>query len=314
MTQGPTKGIPIDTDSTLAANSDQIVASQKATKAYVSAVVASASGGVTSGGAFLDLTEQNSAPATPSTSHARLYAITGGQFEIKNATGARYPIALHPSWTAHRYIQDGAGAPTFIGGFFNGAGVSAGTISRITGPDGAASQYAQTTANTNVNLVVGPGYPLALRALLIAKFGIFRGGAGYANLRAFAGFIDTATAGITNDNPGTQCVGIQFSASRGDTYWQYVTHNGTSWATPVASTVAPSEDVRYLVLDVVAGGTALTAYILDHNFVILDSHGFASGLPATSTSLYLAAGARQTSVNTLQLRVFDQTMYYRGSE
>ena len=35
MTQGPTRGIPLDTDGTLAANSDQLVATQKAVKTYV---------------------------------------------------------------------------------------------------------------------------------------------------------------------------------------------------------------------------------------------------------------------------------------
>ena len=37
MTQGPTRGIPLDTDGTLAANSDQLVATQKATKTYADA-------------------------------------------------------------------------------------------------------------------------------------------------------------------------------------------------------------------------------------------------------------------------------------
>jgi hypothetical protein len=35
MAQGSTKGVPIDVDVNLAANSDEMVASQKATKAYV---------------------------------------------------------------------------------------------------------------------------------------------------------------------------------------------------------------------------------------------------------------------------------------
>lgn len=35
MAQGFTKGVPIDTDSTLSADSDLLVPSQKATKAYV---------------------------------------------------------------------------------------------------------------------------------------------------------------------------------------------------------------------------------------------------------------------------------------
>ena len=35
MAHGPTRGIPIDTDGTLAGNSDQLVASQKAVKTYV---------------------------------------------------------------------------------------------------------------------------------------------------------------------------------------------------------------------------------------------------------------------------------------
>ena len=35
MSQGFTKGVPIDTDSNLTANSDLLVASQKATKTYI---------------------------------------------------------------------------------------------------------------------------------------------------------------------------------------------------------------------------------------------------------------------------------------
>jgi len=41
MTQGPTRGIPLDTDGTLAANSDQLVATQKATKTYADTKLAS---------------------------------------------------------------------------------------------------------------------------------------------------------------------------------------------------------------------------------------------------------------------------------
>lgn len=40
MTQGFTKGVPIDTDPTLAANSDQLVCSQKAIKTYVDVTIA----------------------------------------------------------------------------------------------------------------------------------------------------------------------------------------------------------------------------------------------------------------------------------
>lgn len=40
MTQGYTKAVPIDTDATLAANSDSLVASQKATKTYVDTYIA----------------------------------------------------------------------------------------------------------------------------------------------------------------------------------------------------------------------------------------------------------------------------------
>ena len=40
MTQGSTKGVPIDTDPTLAANSDQLVCSQKAIKTYVDVTIA----------------------------------------------------------------------------------------------------------------------------------------------------------------------------------------------------------------------------------------------------------------------------------
>src|SRR5574343_497946 len=43
MAQGTTKGIPIDTDATLTANSDGLVASQKAVKSYVDNSVASGS-------------------------------------------------------------------------------------------------------------------------------------------------------------------------------------------------------------------------------------------------------------------------------
>jgi len=41
MTQGTTKGVPIDTDGTLAANQDTLVASQKATKTYADTKIAS---------------------------------------------------------------------------------------------------------------------------------------------------------------------------------------------------------------------------------------------------------------------------------
>lgn len=50
MSQGFTKGVPVDTDVNLAANSDLLIPSQKAVKTYVDTHVAAGSGTVTSVG------------------------------------------------------------------------------------------------------------------------------------------------------------------------------------------------------------------------------------------------------------------------
>jgi hypothetical protein len=55
MAQGFTKGVPIDTDPTLSSDSDLLVASQKATKAYVDTELLSSINLTTTG---------NSGPAT----------------------------------------------------------------------------------------------------------------------------------------------------------------------------------------------------------------------------------------------------------
>jgi hypothetical protein len=58
MSQGPTKGVPIDTDSTLAANSDTVVCSQKAIRTYISSLPSTGSNKVTAtcsfGASFTD--------------------------------------------------------------------------------------------------------------------------------------------------------------------------------------------------------------------------------------------------------------------
>ena len=46
MSQGFTKGVPIDTDATLSANSNLLVPSQYAVRTYVTAQIAAGGGGV----------------------------------------------------------------------------------------------------------------------------------------------------------------------------------------------------------------------------------------------------------------------------
>ena len=62
MSQGTTKGVPIDTDPTLALDSDQVVCSQAAIKTYVDAKVVSAGLPVTATNNLVLLSQNTAAP------------------------------------------------------------------------------------------------------------------------------------------------------------------------------------------------------------------------------------------------------------
>jgi hypothetical protein len=110
MSQGTTKGIPIDTDATLAANSDQLVASQKATKTYADTKL-SASGGTltndltvtgvtisdTDGTGTITMASQSSTPSSPTDTKAKIW--------MRNAGGREQPMLLSSQGTSR--VLDG---------------------------------------------------------------------------------------------------------------------------------------------------------------------------------------------------------------
>lgn len=122
MTQGTTKGVPIDTDSTLSLNSDQVVASQKATKTYVDGKVASAGAGGSNNeiqyndtGNLAGVTGANSATiVTSSVGVPEMTAsMTSGQLVV-GSTGATPTTATLTAGSGIN-ITNGAGTITIDG-------------------------------------------------------------------------------------------------------------------------------------------------------------------------------------------------------
>jgi len=103
MAQGSAYGIPIDTDGTLAANSDQLVATQKATKTYVDTQVSAnaftdekaqdAVGGILVDSTTIDLTYSDGTPSITAAAIVQM-SITSDASGLKLSGDATSPGAL----------------------------------------------------------------------------------------------------------------------------------------------------------------------------------------------------------------------------
>jgi len=138
---------------------------------------------------------------------------------------------------------------------------------------------------------------------------LFKAGLGQTtNERAFMGLVGSVApdgAPVSSDTPAAQYVGIQYSTSRGDVNWQFVTHDGTTQGI-VNSGVAASNATLHLRMTFAPVGTNILLEILDADFVLLASHTFTANQPSPTTELVVFSGLR----NLAALAVKSMRQYF----
>lgn len=140
MAQGTTKGVPIDTDGTMAANSDQIVPSQKAVVTYVAAQVGGGtvtSVGITDPAAGIT---SSGGPITTSGSITLALANDLASLEALSGTDNIYYRSGADTWTS---VTIGSGL-SFSGGTLATTGGS-GTVTDVSCTDGSITVATGTT-------------------------------------------------------------------------------------------------------------------------------------------------------------------------
>lgn len=146
MAQGTTKGVPIDTDATLGSNSDQLVASQKATKTYVDVTISGAALPVTATANQYLLSQSLSAPVW---STATLPATATGTGTILRADGTNW-VATTSTFTIGGNFEM-SGAYAFTGTLSNTTTVTfptTGTLATLAGSEALTNKTIALGSNT----------------------------------------------------------------------------------------------------------------------------------------------------------------------
>lgn len=146
MTQGYTKGVPIDTDPAMGLNSNQVVPSQAAVVTYVTASVLNAALPVTSTANQILLSRNSASPVWSTTTYPSTNAVS----TLLYASSANVMAAL-PTANSATLVTGSTGVPTMSGTMTNGqtilgstgatpvVGTIAGTANQITATVGAGS-------------------------------------------------------------------------------------------------------------------------------------------------------------------------------
>ena len=223
MTQSSTKGVPIDTDPTLAANSNQLVCSQAAIKTYVGVTISGAALPVTATANQILLSQSLTAPVWSTTTLPATNVL--GDILYSSAANVLSNLAGNIT-TAKQYLSQTG----------NGSISAAPVWATITGSDITGAALTNVD-DTNVTLTLG-GTPTTalLRAASLTlgwtgQLSVARGGTGVASLTAYS-----VVCG------GTTSTGAVQSVSGVGTSGQVLTSNGAAalptWQTSATNWVA----------------------------------------------------------------------------
>jgi hypothetical protein len=164
MTQGPTKGIPIDTDGTLAANSDVLVASQKAVKTYADTKQSALSFPLSPGSGGTGVNNGTNLLTIPATGTAALGTGTNTRVALWSGTNTLSSDAAF-TFASNVMSVNVSSAAAIVGATLANPNATAGSSARLSiSADSAAAIFqafsAATGGGARVNLTVSGGYIL----------------------------------------------------------------------------------------------------------------------------------------------------------
>jgi hypothetical protein len=183
-------------------------------------------------------------PTPPPASTLSLYAKNVSGRSLLKAIGALgVDYAYQPSFFQNAIFMISTGAGTAYN-IFGSTLTSVGTVSHVVSE--ALGYMANQTTGTGSNATAGTGsattpYYVGSRVGSNGFFFQSRNAftvATTTGTRVFIGFTDgTTAASVSADNPAGSNIGWQYSTSRGDTGWKFMTDNGTTQT--VSSTIMP---------------------------------------------------------------------------
>lgn len=256
MTQGPTRGIPIDTDSTGAADSDQLVMSQKAINTRLGLYLPKTGGTLTSdltatglvvsdsdGTGTLTLAAQSATPSSPSDGNAKLWVKNAGgreQLMVLSSQGDARPVEGVPAENSFVLITPQSSTSVRTHGM-GAAATTAGTISHpAISSRGYFAQSSQANAGFSASFYSdnlfyrGAGSDLYAGFYLHHRF--YLPDATYDNTGASTGTrinagIFSGSMAATDRHTGAHAVTFNRCHVNGgatDTNWQFVTSDGSN--------------------------------------------------------------------------------------
>jgi hypothetical protein len=332
MTQGPTRGIPIDTDVTLATDSDLLVASQKATKTYADTKLPKTGGTLTGdltttaatisdsdGTGTLTMAAQTATPSSPSDTNGRLW--------VRNA-GGREQLMMLSSQGTSRALDGLPAENTFVlitpqsstSVRTQGAGAAATTAGTVSHPAitsrGYFAQSSQASAGFSASFYSDNLFYRGAANDLYAGFFVhcrfYLPDASYDNAGASTGTrinvgIFNGTMAATDRHTGASAITFNRCHVNGgatDTNWQFVTSDAAN-ANPVDSglafTVQHVYDVRIWCPP---GATTVYGQIDDLTAGTTSGEvSSSSNLPVASTAMAVVADIRTINATARLLQI-----------
>lgn len=166
MTQGFTRGVPIDTDATLANNSDQLVASQKAVKTYVAAEISdnapdlsgyATTSSVAAGYQPLDTQLTSLAGLSYSGNASKYVRVNAGEtgFELNTVAGGGDVVGPASAGANKVVLFDGTTGKLIKDSGLSLSGSNTGDQTSIVGISGTIAEF--NTACSDANFATGGG-------------------------------------------------------------------------------------------------------------------------------------------------------------
>mgnify|MGYP003326091156 CR=1 FL=1 len=232
MAQGSTRGIPIDTDITLAANSDLVVPSQKAVKAFIAASVTAgfvlttngSSGPATLISGTLNIPQYSSSTTSAVTADLTVGAINAGttiasgttlqQFVEALLTKIFYPTLNAPSFslTNNQYLPEIGSTVSVLLTFTFNRGSILGSTSGTWNPSYFQNYRAGTYSSYTINGNTQSGNTLTVSSYQVLASNSFTGTVTYVTgpqpLDSKGNNYSTPLAGATSPTQSTSFTGI----------------------------------------------------------------------------------------------------------